>query len=206
MQTRSEAIRNAITRYNTEAAKLSPPRPKLSWKQVVDYSFLGEFDLLREARFDIRTQPWADPLRREATVKYLRLRQARTEIERLNIEVRRLDTAIHDEEVHMVGTIDRLSRSNPLLATELQRQWKLRSLVNEVHKVRLTEIKALPHFSGFHSVGVQRGTKPPPSHFLATDPFIDDLTTELVNVNIVKDHDVAKGLEEATDALSVINN
>jgi hypothetical protein len=56
MQTRSEAIRNALTRYNTEAAKLSPPRPKLSWKAIVEYSFLAEFDLLRECRVDIRTQ------------------------------------------------------------------------------------------------------------------------------------------------------
>jgi hypothetical protein len=37
-------------------------------------------------------------------------------------------------------------------------------------------------------------------------PLIDDLTAELGNINIMKDHDVAKGLEEAADALSVINS
>jgi exonuclease VII small subunit len=46
LQRRSEAIKNALNRYNVQAAKLTPPRPSLSWKEIVDYSFLGEFDLL----------------------------------------------------------------------------------------------------------------------------------------------------------------
>jgi len=49
LQRRSDAIRNAINRYNAQAASLNPPRPKISWKDIVEYSFLGEFDLLRDS-------------------------------------------------------------------------------------------------------------------------------------------------------------
>ncbi|KAG1720448.1 hypothetical protein EDB19DRAFT_1898470 [Suillus lakei] len=46
LQRRSEAIRNAINWYNTQATSLIPPRPKITWKVIADYTFLGEFDLL----------------------------------------------------------------------------------------------------------------------------------------------------------------
>ena len=53
LQRRSEAIRKAITRYNIQAAALNPPRPSISWKDITQYTFLGEFDLLRHMRDDI---------------------------------------------------------------------------------------------------------------------------------------------------------
>ena len=89
LQHRSDAIKNALNRYNVQAAKLTPPRPSLSWRQIIDYSFLGEFDLLRHSRVDIRNQPWK-VTRREATVKYFKLCRAEEELTRLNIEIRRL--------------------------------------------------------------------------------------------------------------------
>ena len=80
LQRRSEAIRNALARYNAQAAKLKPPRPPLTWKEIVDYSFLAEFDLLRQSRFDIRQANWAQPIHREAMVKHFKLLRAREEI------------------------------------------------------------------------------------------------------------------------------
>ncbi|KAG1781180.1 hypothetical protein EV702DRAFT_963120, partial [Suillus placidus] len=62
LQHRSEAIHNAINRYNTQAAALNPPRPKLSWKDIAEYSFLGEFDLLRHSCTDIRKLDWTNLL------------------------------------------------------------------------------------------------------------------------------------------------
>ncbi|KAJ8580560.1 hypothetical protein M405DRAFT_708220, partial [Rhizopogon salebrosus TDB-379] len=61
LQRRSDAIRNALNRYNVQAAKLNPPRPQLSWKDITEYSFLGEFDLLRQSRSDIRELNWTKP-------------------------------------------------------------------------------------------------------------------------------------------------
>lgn len=97
LQRRSEAIKNALNRYNTQAAQLDPPRPPLSWKEIVEYGFIGEFDLLRHSRQDVRSEPWTQPARREATIKYLKLCRAQEELVRLNIEMWCLRTWIHDE-------------------------------------------------------------------------------------------------------------
>ncbi|KAG1731442.1 hypothetical protein EDD22DRAFT_749624, partial [Suillus occidentalis] len=132
LQRRSDAIRNAINRYNLQAAALDPPRPRLSWKDIADYSFLGEFDLLRYSRTDIRQVEWSKPAYREASVKFFKLRQAHEEIQRLNIEVRRLRTAIHDEDAQMTATVNTLLDSHLTLGQELQNRWKLRSAVNSV--------------------------------------------------------------------------
>ncbi|KAG1724146.1 uncharacterized protein EDB91DRAFT_1269361 [Suillus paluster] len=97
LQRRSEAIRNAINKYNVQATALNPPRARLSWKDIADYSFLGEFDVLRHSCTDIRELAWAKPTHRESLVKFFKLCRAHEEVEHLNIEVCRLWTAIHDE-------------------------------------------------------------------------------------------------------------
>ena len=91
---RSEAIQNALITYNKLARLVTPPREALSWDTVIKYSFLGEFELLRFAREDIRDYPWAKPAIREGVMSYYKLLCARKEIERLNVEVPRLHTSI----------------------------------------------------------------------------------------------------------------
>ncbi|KAG2143103.1 hypothetical protein DEU56DRAFT_911034 [Suillus clintonianus] len=155
LQRRSEAIRNAIIRYNTQAAGLNPPRPNISWKDIADYGFLGEFDLLRHSRDDIRSSDWSKPGHREATTKYFKLHRAREEITRLNVEVRRLRTAIHDEELGVSDVMQELLVSDPHLACELQRQYRSRLAINAVHCYWLSRIEKLAGFSGAKGVGVR---------------------------------------------------
>ncbi|KAG2032711.1 hypothetical protein BDR03DRAFT_873438, partial [Suillus americanus] len=59
LKTRATAIRNAIQRYNKYAALLNPPRAPLQWEQIVEYSFLAEFDLLRDSDSNIQAKRWA---------------------------------------------------------------------------------------------------------------------------------------------------
>jgi hypothetical protein len=160
LQRRSEAIRNALSRYNTQAGALIPPRPQLTWKDIVEYSFLGEFDLLRQSRSDIRTLDWTKPAHREATVKYFKIQRAREEIERLNVEIRRLRTAIHDEGLMVNATIDVLLASNQPVGLELQRQWQTRAAINAVHLFRLDQIASQPNFSGTRGIGVRLNSIP----------------------------------------------
>ena len=124
---------------------------------------MGEFDLLRQSRSDVRELDWAKPAHREATVKYFKLCRAYEEIERLNVEVRRLRTSIHDEEVKMTTVISELLVSNPSLGLELQRQWTARAAVNAVHALRLDQIELQPGFSGTTGVGVRLGAVGSPS-------------------------------------------
>ena len=59
-------IRTALDRYNTAAQALSPPHRMLHWKDVVEYAFLVDFNLLCDARQDISQCPWATPAARLA--------------------------------------------------------------------------------------------------------------------------------------------
>ncbi|KAJ6507632.1 hypothetical protein DFH09DRAFT_942845 [Mycena vulgaris] len=59
LQVRSKAIKASIKRYNAAARSMIPPRIHVLWDEVVDYTFLADFDLLREGWRDIREEPWA---------------------------------------------------------------------------------------------------------------------------------------------------
>ncbi|KAG0691985.1 hypothetical protein DFH29DRAFT_986014 [Suillus ampliporus] len=92
LQTRSVAIRSALNTYNTVAAAMSPPRQTLKWEAVVNYAFLADFDLLRNACADVSQAPWSTPGARSAMDLYLKMCRAREEISCLNVEIRRLVT------------------------------------------------------------------------------------------------------------------
>ncbi|THU99473.1 hypothetical protein K435DRAFT_658933, partial [Dendrothele bispora CBS 962.96] len=54
IRNRSKAIQTAIERYNNAAKALRPQRRTISWDQIMDYTFLSEFDILRDTRDDVR--------------------------------------------------------------------------------------------------------------------------------------------------------
>ncbi|KAG2122419.1 hypothetical protein BD769DRAFT_1629231 [Suillus cothurnatus] len=68
LQCCSEAIHNALSQYNTQAAALVP-------------LFLGEFDLLRQSCSDIHSLDWTKPAHHEATAKYFKIQRAHEEIQ-----------------------------------------------------------------------------------------------------------------------------
>src|SRR5258708_5794985 len=106
-----------------QAAALNPPRLKLSWKDIAEYTFLGEFDLLRYSHTDIREADWTKPAYHEATTKHFKLLRAREEVSCLNLEICRPCIPIHDKETDTLKVIEDLQSSNPLLASELWQQW-----------------------------------------------------------------------------------
>ena len=142
-----------LNRYNTQAIKLTPPCPTLSWKEIIDYSFLGEFNLLQHSRADIHNEPWAHVTRREAMVKYFKLCRAQEEVTQLNIEIQCLRTFIHDETIHTTQVISQLSLSDPWLATELQQRWQLRNSVNQLHIQCLNVVESSASFTGPRGIG-----------------------------------------------------
>ncbi|KAJ7852886.1 hypothetical protein B0H14DRAFT_3656102 [Mycena olivaceomarginata] len=98
LQARSKAIRNAIERYNKVALSMEPPMPTLDWDQVVNYGFLGDFDLLRDTTDSISSRPWTRRSYRLAMDSYFKILRAREEIQRLNIEIKRVVTWIDNED------------------------------------------------------------------------------------------------------------
>ncbi|KAI0040617.1 hypothetical protein FA95DRAFT_1502561 [Auriscalpium vulgare] len=161
LKRRSAAIRSALDKYNAQARKLVPPRPVLSWKEVVDYGFLAEFDLLRDARTDVRQEKWAQPAHRDLTLQHLELLRAREELLRCDNEIRRLRTHIRDEAEDYRRAISNTSPSDPALAAEIGRRWDLRRAINIIHERRLADVLKLPGYSGRHDLGVRIGRAAP---------------------------------------------
>jgi hypothetical protein len=119
LKARSQAIRTALVNYNSAVADLNPPRPSLSWEEVVEYAFLSDFDLLRDTRQDIRKKPWATPAGRLAMDGYFKLLRAKEEIVRLNVEIPRLATYMRDEEAYLQLKEKEVKATNPALAYQI---------------------------------------------------------------------------------------
>ena len=115
LQSRCKAIRNAVKTYNTAAAQLNPPRPSISWENVSHINFLEEFNLLHNTRQDIRDKQWSQPAVRELMKRRQRVRRAYEEIDRCHIAVRRLYTAICDENDLFRATLSQLQARDPLI-------------------------------------------------------------------------------------------
>ena len=80
---------------------------------------IGEFDLLRDTRQDIRKLPWTDPSRREAARLYFGIKGSKVEIQRLNVEITRIITFAIDEHVDFYRAIQANILTAPDLAHEL---------------------------------------------------------------------------------------
>jgi hypothetical protein len=80
LKTQAEAIRRALNDYNEAAGELNPPRKQLTWEKVINAVTLADFDVLRDTWMDIRSLPWTQPARREATNLHFGIIQAREEI------------------------------------------------------------------------------------------------------------------------------
>ena len=119
LRSRSVAIRVAVGRYNVAAAALTPARQELCWDEVVEYAFLADFDLLRDARQDIRSRPWATPAARQAMGSYFKLLRAEEEIVRLNVEIRRFITFMCDEDAELSAKEIEVGLTDPALAYQI---------------------------------------------------------------------------------------
>ena len=148
LKARSVAIRTALDRYNAAALALVPPRQVLDWDQVVEYAFLSDFDLLRDARQDIRRKPWATPAARLAIDQAFKLERAEEEVARLNIEVPRLATYIHDEDICLREKEAELLLSRPALALQVSLHRMEWGRFNAHHLKILGKIYLLAGYTG----------------------------------------------------------
>ncbi|THU93778.1 hypothetical protein K435DRAFT_820167 [Dendrothele bispora CBS 962.96] len=154
LQARSQAIRTALTNFNAAAAALKPPRRQLDWEQVVECTFLADFDLLRDVRQDVRGKRWAEPHVRMVMDRYFKIVRAREEIERLNMEIRRVATYLDDEDNFLLTKAEELAPTDPDLAYQVLVYHRRRERFYDLHWKRLHEIAKLPGFSGTLRPGI----------------------------------------------------
>lgn len=123
----------ALQRFNEEAEKLQ--RRTLTFKEVLSYTFIAEFDLLRDSPDDIRNQPWTAPAVRQGMIWHLKMERAKEEMERVTVEAKRLRTWISNSRTQRQAIIHSLRSSKPDLAMELQR-CHLLQLIHDDYNLR----------------------------------------------------------------------
>ncbi|KAJ7783593.1 hypothetical protein DFH07DRAFT_948610 [Mycena maculata] len=129
LKTRAEAIRKALDRYNAAAIALTPPRPRLTWQAIVNGASLAEFDWL-------------------SMILHFGIKPAEEEKVRLNVEIRRLITAMYDEHVDYYRAIAANLLTSPALAYGLQTEWRFRTCINTSVAMRLAKTARLVGFTG----------------------------------------------------------
>lgn len=128
--------------------------------KIIEAASLGDFDLWRDSRQDIRQLQWAQPANREAMNLYFQVKQAKCEIVRLNVEIQRLLTFMYDDHANYNQAIRQEQESSPLLAHELAKRWRYRQLINEGILRRLLQTSKLTGFSGRLQFGRRVGRDP----------------------------------------------
>ena len=92
--------------------------------------------------------PWATPAGRLALDQYFKAKQARVEIERLNVEILRLVTSIRDEDQYLRSVEGELQASDPILAFHVKQYRRWRTRFDSTHLTRLSKLSNLPGFTG----------------------------------------------------------
>ncbi len=121
----------------------------------MDMASIGEFDLLRDARQDIREKPWANRSHRTAMATYFNVKRAREEVERLNLEIPRLFSAMIDDHVDYHHAIK--ATNDPDLAHELRTRQKYNDVVNGKVVGWLQKTALLTGFTGRLAYGKHVG-------------------------------------------------
>ncbi|KAJ3504277.1 hypothetical protein NMY22_g17977 [Coprinellus aureogranulatus] len=191
MQTRSKAIQNAVNRYNTAARHLG--RDPLDWSKIAKYNFVEEFNLLRYARDDIRPKKWTDGDVREAMKLHQHIKRACEELDRVNIEVRRLYTVIHDEHALFEDVIEDLRGRGELeLKGAVQEKYQDRRQINHAIIRYLEDITELEGYTGSKELlGVRQGA-------IARSPSVRKLQ-DIRGEPLEKDDDATGDAEEDDD-------
>ncbi|KAI6011943.1 hypothetical protein BKA83DRAFT_4466620 [Pisolithus microcarpus] len=157
----SVAIHTALNCFNTTTCACSPPHPQLTFEEVVEYTFLTDFDLLCNATHeDISQHPWASPAAHAAMDQYFKVCHAEEEIKCLNVEICCIITYLCDEDCYMRACIAKLQVSHPPLTHQVQLYHNIQAKFTNHHLHLLTETICLPRFTGTTLLGESMKTSP----------------------------------------------
>ncbi|KAL0567522.1 hypothetical protein V5O48_014471 [Marasmius crinis-equi] len=157
MQTRAKAIDSALKDYNSRAQAMNPPRPKLDLKELMEYTFLSDFELLKETKSEVLEKPWARPGNRLLVTKIFKLFRAEEEVDRLNNEIQSLYTYIQEETAYLRQREEELKSTDFLLGFQVRLHRYERGRFNGTHLRRLKKIQKLPGFQSSWSRFFQPG-------------------------------------------------
>jgi hypothetical protein len=171
---REKAVHNALARYNAAALALGSSRTCLEFKELTDYAYLGNFDFLKYSEHGAQDTEWSRPANRRCAEAWQKIQHAKEEIVRLNVEVRRVQTHIRDEDEFLSRQYDITKAFDPNLAHALLTRIELVVWVNQ--RI-LRDLNSLSKLKGFSS-DLTYGT--PLKPFLGLNTHVTSLGMETV--------------------------
>ncbi|KAI6140471.1 hypothetical protein BKA82DRAFT_133418, partial [Pisolithus tinctorius] len=99
----------------------------LEFEEVVEYTFLADFDHLRDMWKDILTCPWVSPTACLAINMYFKLCWAEEEVVCLNVEIRRVVTYLIDKDRYLQACEALYQDTNPMFAYQISRYHAIHS-------------------------------------------------------------------------------
>ena len=139
----------ALDCYNNLTPHQKLPCPKLEYSDVISYSTLGNFSLLKVSHADVLMKPWAQPANHEMAMKYFKVLQSKEEITCLNVEVHWLTTWVNHDEKEILAAKEKLwDMGFNGLVTKMQLLYAERHQVNSIHYQIICKIYTLDGYNG----------------------------------------------------------
>lgn len=139
---------------------MNPPAEILDIQKIMELTFVAEFDLLRQSYGDteILQKPWMSPANRLVCNRLFKVVRAEEELDRLNLEMRRLRTWLLADAKAYEDAINGLStRHETIFAAEVREQYNRRQAINNNHHSILNTIEGLTGFTGQGGSGTPMG-------------------------------------------------
>jgi hypothetical protein len=155
--------------------------------RVSYFSFLDEFNLLRETGRDIQEKPWTKPAIRETMHQHLRIEHAREEITENEI---------------FACVLSELHAANSPIYTAVYDHCLRRRRVNHQLLAQIDQIHSLEGFSGEMSVGVRAGSSVGNGPSASDDVDATELYDASGEEDIAEDDLVERDLNALVDYIS----
>ncbi|KAB5588232.1 hypothetical protein CTheo_8328 [Ceratobasidium theobromae] len=204
LKRREKALHNALRNYNALACKMEPPRPTLTFKELIEGAYISNFDFLRQSQHGIQAAEWAKPVNLQCTREWQSLKRAQEEIARLNVEIRRVVTHIQDEEDFLIKKAQSLEQLDPNLAHEIRTRSEHTIQVNQIITRDIRAISKLKGFSGNLTCGKRpiSATSPKTMGGAASDSHhsvgISPLSPAEVNTEVESEEETVMELPDDT--------
>lgn len=204
-----------MERYNRAARALPIPRLTVTINEVLDYLFLGQFELLRESRHNLLEKCWARPAEREAAMAFHKLQRSYEELERCSIEARRLLTFLQDVERELQHQFEKLEETDSDLAHQIQKRLSLQQKLNDEHRCRVTRMEHLRKSRISSTIDTKISVGKAVSSFVSKcssalseepirGPFAEDALQDMSNADD-SDSVMSETAEEINDIMQVIH-
>ncbi len=108
-------LSSTLEKYNSLAAAMDPPKPRLSWDDVTSLEFVSDIVILW-GHDDVCQKPWAKPHLHDTTWAWYKLQQAREEIETVRLKAHQVWASTKHKEAHLQSAIESTWLADPSLA------------------------------------------------------------------------------------------